>query len=505
VRLPFPERIPILYATCFAGLLCLAQLLQGTSAVIALCCFLFIVIATFAFNLAGGFTRASGGYIFFYAVLAVIVGISWKAFLGEQAGSNLKQPVLTFQVYLGGIVAMLAAVFFSRKLTLKRPLLANTVTNENMLSAATGCLVVGLALVVIASVIPHQAGSLISAVNQLNAFIPLAIILGTIAQIRRSNGTSSVNLPVLLAMGVLFVMGLVGFSKQAMFTPPLCWLIAAASQRYRISLYQGLGFVLAMVFMGYYLVPYSGYGKNALSDSFSENVSTAISMLSNLQGIRDQADQLPEAVIEDRVQAYFDTPQGFFDRLQMISPDDALINVTEENGSIGYVPVLMDFGNLIPHFLWPGKPTVAFGNIYAHEIGMIGADDVTTGISFSPTGEAFHLGRWMGIVVVAPVLWTMLFVIFDSLCGDVRMYPWGLLGIVMFAHEAPEGMLNGLIHTAGIGALAIVVAAFASSYVMPIIGALVSTPERTRLRRIAPIRSIQRRLPPAPPPQNSGL
>lgn len=495
VRLPFPERIPILYATCFAGVLCLAQLFQGTPAVISLCCFLFIVIATFAFNLAGGFSRPSGGYIFFYALLAVILGISWKAVLGEQGGSNLKQPILTFQVYLGGIIAMLAAVFISRRLTSKRALLANTVTDKNMLSAATGCTVAGLALAIIVSFVPRQTGSLLSAISQINAFLPLAIILGTIGEIRKSNGTRSVNLTVLIAGAAVFAMGVVGFSKQGMFTPPLCWLAAAASQRYRITLYQALGFVLGMAFLVYYMVPFSGYGKNVMSDSYAENINTAIDMLGNLQQIRDQADQIPENIVVDRVQAYFNTPQGFFDRLQMISPDDALINVTEENGNIGYVPILMDFGNLIPHALWRGKPTVAFGNLYAHEIGMISPDDLTTGISFSPTGEAFHLARWTGVFVLAPLLWIMLFVIFDSLCGDVRKYPWGLLAIVIFAHEAPEGMLNGVIHTAGIGAIGIIVAAVTSAYMMPIIGALVSVPERTRLRRMAPIRSIPRRLP----------
>ncbi|MDW5267830.1 MULTISPECIES: hypothetical protein [Acidobacteriaceae] len=504
MRLPFPERIPLLYVICFAALLSIAQLLQGTPAAISLCCFLFIIIAAFTFNLAGGFTSASGGYVFFYAVLVVIVGITWKAVLGEQAGSDLKQPLLTFQVYVGGITAMLAAVFFSRKLTAKRPLLANMVSDENMSNAATGCMIAGFALTAVITVAPSGSGSVLSAVGQVNFFLPLAIILGTIAQIRKSGGTSSVNLTVLIACGALFAGGLINFSKQGIFSPPLCWLIAAASQRYRITFYQTLGCVLALLFMGYYLVPYSQYGRNYKSISISENVSTSISLLSKLDYVREQSHQTADGIVEDRVQAYFDTPQGFFDRLQMISPDDALINVTEDNGNIGYVPIVMDFANLIPHFLWPGKPEVGFGNLYAHEIGMIGADDFSTGISFSPTGEAFHLGRWMGIFVLAPLLWIMLFVIFDSLCGDVRKYPWGLLAIVIFAHEAPEGMLRGVVHDSGYFALGIVVAAVTSAYVMPIIGALVSVPERTRLRRIAPIRSIPRRLPPAHPPQESG-
>ena len=72
------------YAFSFAVLLCVAQLLQGTPVEISLCCFLFILIADFTFNLAGGFSRASGGYVFFYAILGVIVGIFWKAVLESQ-------------------------------------------------------------------------------------------------------------------------------------------------------------------------------------------------------------------------------------------------------------------------------------------------------------------------------------------------------------------------------------------------------------------------------------
>lgn len=504
MRLPFPERIPLVYAFYFAALLGVAQLLEGTPPTISLCTFLFIIIATFTFNLAGGFSSTSGGYVFFYAVLAFIGGVTLKAILGEPGGSNLKQPFLTFEVYLAGITAMLAAVFFSRKLTVKRPLLANMVTDENISHAATGCMIVGFSLLVVMALVPSESGSVISAIGQINAFLPLAIILATIAQIRKSGGTSSVNLTVLCAGGFLFALGLISFSKQGIFTPPLCWLIGAASQRYRISFLQGLGCVLALFLMTYYLVPYSQYGRNYKVPSFSGNVSVSIDMLSQLDYVREQTNQIEESIVQDRVQAYYDNPQGLFDRLQMISPDDALINLTEDKGSIGYFPIVMDFGNLVPHILWPGKPFVGFGNLYARQIGMIDADDVTTGISFSPSGEAFHLGRWMGVLVAAPLLWIMLFVIFDSLCGDVRKYPWGLLAIVIFSHEAPEGMVGGIIHTAGYGALGIVVAAVTCAYVMPILGALVSVPERTRLRRIAPIRSIPRRLPAALSPPDSG-
>ena len=504
MRLPFPERIPLRYALYFSVLLCLAQLIQGTDPTFSLCCFLFIVIATLAFNLAGGLSRPSGGYVFFYAVLAVIVGLFWKVFLGEPADSNLKQPLLTIGTYLGGMMMMFVAVFLSRKLTAKRAFLADMIADGSMSTAAIGCLIVGLLLTGAGMLNPNQNGSILSAVNQVNYFIPLALMLGTISQIRRSGGTSSVNLIVLIAGLAIFIPGMLSFSKTGIFAPLLGWLIAAASQRYKVSLQQIVGLILMLAFMGIYLAPYSQYGRTFKTESLSANIDVSISLLSELQHIREMSQQTGNEMMEDRVQAYFDTPQGLFDRLQMLSPDDALINVTEQNGPIGFAPIVFYFENIIPHFIWPGKPQIGFGNVYAHEIGMIGDEDMTTGISFSPTGEAFHVGGWLGIFVLAPILWILLFTVFDSLCGDARRHPWGLLAIFLFSHVAPEGMLGSLIHTLAYGALGLVFAAFTTAYVMPVVGSIFSGPERTRLRRIAPVRSIPRRSPSIQSSRNSG-
>ncbi|WP_348269559.1 hypothetical protein P8936_13980 [Edaphobacter paludis] len=504
VRLPFPERIPVQYAVSFAALLCIAQLVEGTTATFSLCSFFFIIVATLAFNLAGGLTRASGGYVFFYAVLAVIVGLFWKVVLGEPGNSNLTQPVVTIEGALGCIIAMYFAVFVSRKLTRKRAFLGDVVKPGDMFRAAIGCLVFGLAILLAVLVLPRQQGSVLSALNQVNQFLPLAIILGTIAQIRKSGGKSSLSLPALLAGTIVFTFGLISFSKQGMFTPPLCWLIAAASQRYRISLYQFAGFAFAIFLMGHYLVPYSQYGRNYQADTFFGNVPIAASLLSRPEYVRQQAEQQVAESNEEEQSGYFNTSEGLFDRLQMISPDDAIINVTQDNGPIGLAPIVLEFENVIPHFLWPGKPVIEIGNMYAHEIGSIAPDDHSTGISFSPLGEAYHTEGWLGIFGLAPALWIVLFVVFDSLCGDVRKDPWGLLAIILFAHEAPEGMLGGIFYMLVYGAIGIIFAAITAGYLMPILGALFVGEKRSGLRRNLAVRSIPRRLPPVRSPQNPG-
>ncbi len=471
MRVPFPVHIPLVAATGFAVILFAVQLLQGTALAFAICSFLFIIIATLAFNLAGGFSRPSGAYVFFYALLGVIFGLIWKALLGERADSNLVMPQLTIQVFLGGITAMLVAVFISRKLSLRRGLLQNIIPESRMQNATIGCLVTGLAITLIFMFIPKGSGSFLSALAQVNRFLPMAMILGVVHEIRKSGGTRSLSLPVLVAGTVIFLIGLIGYSKEGIFTPILCWFVAAGSQRYRLSFQQVVGGGALFLLMVLFLVPYAQIGRNSEQGN--------VELLSNLGQVRSQYNTSTEDSYADSAQGYYNSPQGFADRLQMISVDDALIDVTERNGSFGLEPVIAGFENLVPRVFWPNKPSIGYGNVYAHEIGGLPEDDTTTGVSFTPTGEAFHMARWVGIFLVAPLLWIMLFTLFDSLCGDTRLSPWGLLLTAYFAHNAPEGLLGGVIYDLGFGTFGILVAALSAAYLMPVIGSLIKGPEKT--------------------------
>ena len=486
MRLPFPERFSIWHAFCFAAILCTIQVMQGTDHLFSLCCFLFILIATFTFNLAGGLTRPSGAYVFFYAVLVVIVGLCWKAVVGEPADSNLSVPTTTILVYLVGICSMLLAVWISRKLlTPKRSLLDDLVADANMQRATTGCMVTGIVITTILAMAgPSESGSILSALAQLNRFLPLAIILGTIHEIRRSGGRRSASIPVFIAGAVIFFYGVLGFSKEGMITPFLCWLLAAASQRYKVSVMQIVGGVAITFFIFQYLVPYSQYGRNYRAESFSENLDIAIDFFSHIGYVRSQYIDIQSEIDtnESVARGYFTNRAGFFDRLQMIGPDDSLISFTEQHSPIGLYPIPLLFESLVPHFIWPDKPGWRGGNFYAREMGGLDEDDTTTGISFSPTGEAFRLAGWTGIFIIAPLFWIVTFTLFDSLCGDVRKSPWGLIIIVVFSHLAPEGGLGGMVYAMGYISMGLLFCVYMAAYLMPIIGDMVIGPGRKSIR-----------------------
>ena len=496
MRIPFPERISLLYSILFATLLAGVQLLEGTNQYFSLCSFLFIIIANHRFQSCGRpLPVPPGAYVFFFSLLGVIIGLTWKAILGQPADTFLTTPLLTMQVYLGCITSMLVAVYVSTKLTRKTPILGNMVNDVNMQNATTGCMVTGVIVTAAISFVPYSSGSVLSALNQINRFLPMAIILGVIHRVRMTGGKSSTSIPVVVAGAFMFSIGLIGFSKEGMMLPFVCWVAAAGSQRFKLSMFQLGGILLWVIFMFQYLVPYSQYGRVFKTFTPGEDVFTAISLLSDLQNVREQNDLMEAAAFEEHIRGYYNTEQGFFDRLEMISPDDGLISTTEDKGPYGFEPIFLDFVALIPHVFWPGKPTLFYGNLYAHRGWRYRRRRRRNHrhLLFLQLAEAYHLGRWTGVFIAAPILWIMLFTLFDSLCGSTHQSPWGLLITATFAHMAPEGMLGGAIYMMGFGTIGIVFAAVCAAYVMPLIGTLFAGPEHTGLRRFGPIGSFVRR------------
>ena len=487
MRLPFPERLPFNRVVIFAGALCAIQLLERTTLFFSLGCVAFILIAALAFNAAGGLTRASGAYVFAYSVLVVIIGICYKAFLGEPAQSNLIAPQTDIEAYVGSIAAMYAAVIVSRRFSRKTGLLQNLLKESDMYHAFVGCIVFGATAGFAIALLGESAAKLQSAFSQLNQLIPLGILIGVMYEIRRSGGTRCTNLPLMLGAAYLFFLGATGFSKQGMIEPFFCWLLPICALRYRLSAVQMASIVLAIFVVFHYLVPYSQYGRGLVPQgaTLSDRVAVAIPLLEHPEETRrlfEEGEIAHAEIGEKGLSAYYNTPQGFWERLQFISVDDKLIDFTDQGHVFGLSPLKYAFINFVPHVFWPNKPGLNPGYTYALEIEGETPDPTgpQVGIAFSPTGEAYHLAGWTGILVIAPLLWCIFFIVFDSLVGDLRVTPWGLLALTAISHAAPEAGVSGVINLFTIEAEILVFCAFFSTWFAPIVANAVLSPGRPK-------------------------
>jgi hypothetical protein len=404
-----------------------------------------------------------------------------KAILREPADSNLHVPQTTMTVYVASMLMMWLAAAVSRKLTWQSPGLALVLgaNKINLGYSAAGCVALGILLLLANQFLPQNSGSLLSALNQINYFLPLGIILGTIDALKTSNGQRSINYLVFVAMSFGFIWGLSAFSKQGMFTPFVAWGLAVFHMRMRlrpVHFFFIFGVIAVTV-----LSPLSvGRDEVYPGMTFGAKLELAESLILNIGQVRqDIYDDTIDAQDKGGEPGYYNQPEGLIDRLSMVPNDDSLIAFTSQGHVLGYAVVRANFENWIPRFLFPNKNQVVVGggNYYEHEMGNLQANDTTTGISFSPAAEVFHLGGWQGIFIVMPLILTMFFVVFDLLLGDMRRHPWGILVILLFGHVAPEAGITGPIYETMFGSIVIIGSILFCIYVAPILGAAV-TPKR---------------------------
>jgi hypothetical protein len=451
------------------------QTYEGTGFLFVLLFFAFALMAVLAFNAADGFATFPGVYVFFFSTLTVIVGVFWKAVLREPADSNLLTPLLTMSVYTVSMALLLVVVLIVRWIDFRSDVVATVFRTGhlNYKIAGLGSLVFGIGVIVLDAAVP-SASSLLGVLHQLNVpFVVLAILLGTIGTIQQSGGRRSVGFINGLAMAMVFLQGLTTFSKQALLTPGACWLAAAAYTRLKLRPMQYVG-LAAFAFMALYFAdPWSG-GRNDVSPtggSFMQRLQLVNFELRNFNDLRERARASSEQYKDSGAITYFDTSQGILDRLTMFTPDDQLIAYSARVRFEGYEPIIEDFENWIPHVLAPNKPIPPGGNYYAHEVGGLAPDDFTTGVSYSPVSEAYHLDGWTSVLLLLPAIWLLLFLSVDfTTSGDLRRGPWALILIVYFAHAAPESLLGGLIFYIFNGNVAMLFAMFFCTRIAPTVG-----------------------------------
>ncbi len=475
--LPFPTHIPVLKAFLFTCLLVLVELLEGTDPRYSLLVFCFFMLSVFAFNIAGGLSRPSGAYIFFYSVLAVELGTVYKALLGEAAQTNLQEPLLMMSLYVASIAGLLIAASLSRKIATTTTGIAGVmqIHQFNYQQSALGCLALYFFMTYAPYLLPNGGGQIFHSLSIVNPFLPLTLLLGTIAAVRDSNGWRSTSTLTVFTLTYFFWLGMLTFSKQGMLTPFACWMIGLAWTRFRLRLVHLVFIAAFLTFNQLVLVPMAQDGRERVTTgSTEERTGLVIGYLTDISGLRHKVAAFEAPPDLDTRMYYYNRPQGMMDRLSMMPNDSVLMQWTDQGHLFGYLAIRWYFGNWMPHLIDAHKleGIRVGGNAYMHEMNGLAEADLTTGISFSPTAEAFHIDGWRGVLLLAPAVWLLLFVTSDATCGDIRRQPMGLLYVLVFAHVAPEGLLGGAIEMVRTGNIGVTLGVFFCGYVAPVLGML---------------------------------
>ncbi|MEK6397008.1 MAG: hypothetical protein V4734_02890 [Terriglobus sp.] len=465
-KVSLPEHVPMQYVWPALGFLFGVQMLEGTHLLTSLTYCAFVLVLVDAFNTVGGLVYPSGSYIFFVGLLTAGVGGMAKTVLGEPLDSNLFNTQKSLLVYLAGACAIWGAAKVNVAIRRKRPLLWKTQLTSNVVQAAVGALLFsqfGWILVPMAYM---------STFSQLNRFGPLALLLAVYANVKKSGGEKSYSTFAFLMWVYFTTVGIFAFSKEAMFTPSVSWVIGATMAGYRLTLRRALFVGVVATILSAILAPVSQVGRVYRLDANSNEV--AIDLLTHPLRTREIYEMQQSYIREDKGYHWFDRPQGLLDRMTMLPIDDALIRRTDRGFSPGILPMETYAANMIPRYLIGEKFVYHWGNQYAHEIGMLGARDMTTGISFSPFGDAYHQMQWWGVTLISFPIFLMMFFVCDSLAGSTHDTIWASIYILIFAHTAAEGMMNAPFGAMSVGSVLVVFAAVMGRYVLPTLGGVLT-------------------------------
>ncbi len=449
------------------------QQLQHTGVAFSALFFLFMIVSALTFNIAGGFSRVVGAYVFWFCMLVPIIGVLWKIVINEPADSNLSVPQLTITAYLGAICMLALVAIITTKIDLRYVGFAAKGAELNYMQAAIGCLVFWFFI--------YFAGMFVYSVvlrelHQIDLFRQLAIILGTIGLIKESNGRRTLGAVNIIPMLLLFQEGLLTFSKQTMMTPLVCWLVAATYMRLRLTPPRLLAIGVFTLISFQVLTPWSQARDLIPGDvTLGERWVRIGYYFTHFGEVRKHVQEIGSNDLTGMPHHYYNSSQnGLVERLSMISSDDALFNYATLVPPLGMAPIYKDFANWVPNFIHQKEySNFGTGNYYAHLVGgYLAATDETTGISFSPVSEAYLLEGWFGVLLLLPAIWLLLFLSIDFVCGDVRQAPWALLVIVYFAHAAPESLVSGLIYYMWYGNFGLFVAIVFCTQLAPVLGAL---------------------------------
>ncbi len=447
MRMPYPTRLNINHVLIVVLFLLFAQLLDGTDPVFAFLACMSIVFSAMAFNVLNGLGTTSGAFVFFTAIPTFILLIFEKVFTWEPSGKHFEFPMLTITATTLGWAGILVAAALSRKFSTTRNIVRFTATDlENLKNTSAGLLVIGLfSQILLTNFNTGANGTVFSALNQLNIFVPMATILATYYEITISRGKRSMNWIVLVSILYVAGFGFIAASKQGMYAPFFSYFLVCAALDFKFRPLQVVAILAWLAFAAGFLFPWAQYARSMTRQAtLTGTVNATIGLLESPGTIPAMyqwyADSLKNNEDVNQVALCYDHPHGLLDRESLICQDDRLIQLTQHTGPTGPDYLIAGFEMVIPHMLWPGRATLSLGNTYGRETGQTATDDYTTAVAFAPIGDAYREFGWSGIAVVMPVMYFFTFIILNGVFGDARESPWGLV-LVSYAAFAAPGLL----------------------------------------------------------------
>jgi hypothetical protein len=447
MRIPFPKSIPLRPLLVFLSLVLLIQLIEGTDPEFAVLMLMAQVAAAVAFNRLGGMTHMAGAFCAFAILPNVTIPELTHLLFGQPGDYKLVHPLETAGVCALFYLCVMISALVVSSISHPQPLFDRipfSLLEMRIVSGIASVLATAILAASLASNEPAENGSFLAAAHQLfPALVAISVMLSTYVRLKSTDGRSAMNWYVATLLVLAEIPGILGASKEGMLTPIFCWLIVVAAFGHRFSragtlLLFGFATVIWVV-----VYPFSQNARFPVREA--ETLSAKVDMI--VLYFRDPS-QFPDVNEESDGSGGFGTASskiGIINRVSTLNSIDMLIGGDRSFGFTPierYAPVLY---TVIPHAIWPDKPTAISTNELGHKAGFpMADDDTTTGIAIGTPALFFDLGGWLALPVYSILGFTAFFFVSRRIVGSSLAGIWGLVPVGTEANGAPNCSLGTL-------------------------------------------------------------
>jgi hypothetical protein len=231
---------------------------------------------------------------------------------------------------------------------------------------------------------------------------------------------------------IAVIPGILGASKEGMLTPVFCWLLLVAAAGHRFKPVGVLMLLGLATLIWTFVYPFSTNARFPVREAAT--VAEKVNLI--VQFIQDPS-SFPDSIANADESDEFGTGTAKVNivaRYSLLKSIDMLIGADLRTGFTSidrYLPVLV---SVVPHALWPDRPTEITTNELGHKAGFLGDDDTETGIALGSPALFFDIGGWLALLVYTIGGFSLFFYLTVRLIGKTTVGVWALIPIGMEAH-----------------------------------------------------------------------
>jgi hypothetical protein len=204
--------------------------------------------------------------------------------------------------------------------------------------------------------------------------------------------------------------------------------VVVAASRHRFTWFGTLGLAAIILVAWVFVYPFSQNARDVVRSS--ESISDKANLV--IQFFRDPS-QFPDSISNSAESTEFGTSSSkanIVNRFSLLLTNDMLIDADLKSGYTPierYAPILY---SVVPHALWPDRPSPILSNELGHKAGVaMGDADIDTGISIGGPALFFDVGGWLALIVYTLIFHTLFFFTIIRVVGSSEKSIWGLAPI----------------------------------------------------------------------------